>query len=298
MPEVKILVDKNGKPTDIVEVEYDESHQLIEEFMLAANEAVARTVKYRQLPCVYRIHEDPDDDKLFEFRELARIHGFQIGDLTNREEIQKLLGMVRGKPEEHLIKIGLLKSLKRAAYHADPLGHYGLAKLDYTHFTSPIRRYADLIVHRVLGNVMHDLQPAHERQIQEKTSVPSYPGLLEIAKHISDTERSASAAEEESKKLKMLEFFDGLVREDSDRTFEALILEVSRIGIFIELEHYYVRGLIRKEDLPPNSDWYFDLQSQRVFGKDPKIDHQTGDEIEVRVAKVDFEKMFLNFRLA
>jgi ribonuclease R len=265
--------------------------------MLAANEAVARLIKNQQVPCIYRIHEDPDADKLFEFRELARIHSYQIGDLSNRAEIQKLLRMVTGKPEERLIKVGLLKSLKRAAYHADPLGHYGLAKLDYTHFTSPIRRYADLIVHRVLGNAMHDLHPAHERQILEKTSVPSYPGLLEIAKHISDTERSASAAEEESKKLKMLEFFDGLVRKDSDRTFEALILEVARIGIFVELEHYFVRGLIRKEDLPPNSDWYFDLQSQRVFGKHPKVDYQTGDEIEVRVAKVDFEKMFLDFRI-
>ena len=298
MPEVKVIVDERGDAVDMVLVEYDESHQLIEEFMLAANESVARITKNRETPSVYRIHEDPDADRLFEFRELARLHGYQIGDLTNRAEIQKLLKMVCGKPEERLIKIGLLKSLKRAAYHSDPLGHYGLAKLDYTHFTSPIRRYADLIVHRVLGNVMYDLHVPHERQIREKTSVPSYAGLLEIAKHISDTERDSAGAEEESKRLKTLEFFSRLVREDSDRSFHAIILEVARIGMFVELEEFFIRGLVRRDDFPKNSDWFFDLQSQRVFGKNPKIDYQTGDEIEVRVTNLDAEKMFLDFEIA
>lgn len=297
MPEVKVLLDKDGAPVDLVQIAYDESHQLIEEFMLAANESVARAVKNREFPSVYRIHEDPDEDKLFEFRELARIHNYDVGDLSNRAELQKLLKMIRGRPEERLIKIGLLKSLKRAVYHADPVGHYGLATIDYTHFTSPIRRYADLIVHRVLGNLMFERQAKHERRIAEKISVPSYPGLLEIAKHISDTERNAADAEEESKKLKMLEFFAGLARRDSERTFRALILEVSRMGIFVELEDFFLRGLVRREDFPPNGDWFFDLQTQRVYGRSPKVTYRGGDEVDVQVARVDLEKQHLDFRI-
>ncbi len=132
-------------------VENDESHQLIEEFMLAANEAVARELKNRAVPAIYRIHENPDPEKLAEYREFVLSFGYKIGDLTHRAEVQRLLASIRGKPEEQALKIGLLKSLKRARYFPQPLGHYGLAKGNYLHFTSPIRRYADLVVHRALG---------------------------------------------------------------------------------------------------------------------------------------------------
>src|SRR5690606_13198634 len=118
--------------------EYDISHQLIEEFMLVANEAVARETKNRLFPSVYRIHEDPDPDKLNEFRELTLSYGFKPGDLTQRNEVQKLLSAIKGHAAEYALKLGFLKSLRRATYDPDPVGHYGLAKENYTHFTSPI----------------------------------------------------------------------------------------------------------------------------------------------------------------
>src|SRR6267378_2822363 len=151
-PEVKVWVDTQGKPVRLERVENDESHQLIEEFMLAANEAVARELKRRAIPTIYRVHENPDPEKLAEYREFVLSFNYKAGDLTHRSELQRLLASIRGKPEEQALKVGLLKSLKRARYDPQPLGHYGLAKTNYLHFTSPIRRYADLVVHRALGS--------------------------------------------------------------------------------------------------------------------------------------------------
>src|SRR5438034_645372 len=150
-PEVKVLVDKQGHPVRLERIENDESHQLIEEFMLAANEAVARELMKRAVPTIYRVHENPDPEKLAEYREFILSFNYKVGDLTHRTELQRLLASIRGKPEEQALKIALLKSLKRARYAPQPLGHYGLAKANYLHFTSPIRRYADLVVHRALG---------------------------------------------------------------------------------------------------------------------------------------------------
>src|SRR5438477_4875909 len=150
-PEVKVHLDADGKATRLERVENDQSHQLIEEFMLAANEAVARELRHRSIATIYRVHEDPDPEKLGEYREFILSFGYKVGDLSHRKEVQRFLASIRGKPEEQALKIGLLKSLKRARYAAHPLGHYGLAKANYLHFTSPIRRYADLVVHRTLA---------------------------------------------------------------------------------------------------------------------------------------------------
>ena len=150
-PEVKVWLDDQGHAARLEKMENDISHQLVEECMLAANEVVAKALKDRNTPAVYRIHEDPDPDRLNDYRELAASYGFRVGDLTQRRELQRLLTASRGKPEEYAIKLNLLKSLKRARYATEPAGHYGLAKVNYTHFTSPIRRYADLLVHRTLA---------------------------------------------------------------------------------------------------------------------------------------------------
>src|SRR5205823_6338271 len=150
-PEVKVRLDENGKPVRLERIDNDESHQLIEEFMLAANEAVARELKARGIPTIYRVHENPDPQKLPEYREFVLSFNYKVGDLTHRAALQRLLASFRGKPEEQALKVGLLKSLKRARYLPQPLGHYGLAKNNYLHFTSPIRRYADLVVHRALA---------------------------------------------------------------------------------------------------------------------------------------------------
>src|SRR6266487_210755 len=185
-PEVKVWVDKEGHPVRLERVENDESHQLIEEFMLAANEAVARQLKKRAIPTIYRIHEKPDPDKLAEYREFVLSFNYRVGDLTHRGELQRLLELIGGKPEEQALKIALLKSLKRARYAPQPLGHYGLAKANYLHFTSPIRRYADLVVHRALGR---DPTGAGGRPARS-ASTPYQPDMAEmasIAGHVSTT---------------------------------------------------------------------------------------------------------------
>ncbi len=205
MPEVKVHLDDQGKPVRLEKVENDISHQLIEEFMLAANEVVARELKNRNTPTVYRVHADPEPDRLLEFRDFAQSYDYRVGDLTHRPEMQKLLRAVKGKPEAEAIKLGLLKSLKRAAYDVSPLGHYGLAKVNYTHFTSPIRRYADLVVHRSLTLLLGE----------EKRTRLAAGDLGAVAAHISATERVAAEAERESVKLKKLEYFQNLLLESA-----------------------------------------------------------------------------------
>src|SRR5206468_9389558 len=195
-PEVKVWLDNNGYPVKLERVENDESHQLIEECMLAANEAVARELKKRAIPTIYRIHENPDPEKLAEYREFVLSFNYKVGDLTHRGEVQRLLAAIRGKPEEQALKIGLLKSLKRARYFPQPLGHYGLAKLNYLHFTSPIRRYADLVAHRALA----------QRKGKQRARTDMSQIAL-VAEHISITERVAADAEIEAAQMKKLEFF-------------------------------------------------------------------------------------------
>src|SRR5947208_11214256 len=155
--------------------------------MLAANETVARELRKRAIPTIYRVHENPDPEKLAEYREFALSFNYKVGDITQRAELQRLLASIRGKPEEQALKIALLKSLKRARYFPQPLGHYGLAKNNYTHFTSPIRRYADLVVHRALVERDGKRQPRIDMS-----------QITSIAEHVSTTERVAADAEIES----------------------------------------------------------------------------------------------------
>src|SRR5207245_4361421 len=199
-PEVKVRVDKEGHPVKLERVENDKSHQLIEEFMLVANEAVARELKKRAIPTIYRVHENPDPEKLAEYREFVLSFNYRVGDLTHRAELQRLLASIRGKPEEQALKVALLKSLKRARYTPQPLGHYGLAKTNYLHFTSPIRRYADLVAHRGLGRDGTPLPSAPSRTTERRSrSAAAYRAdmgeIASIAEHISATERTAADAE-------------------------------------------------------------------------------------------------------
>src|SRR6058998_943269 len=208
-PEVKVWVDKEGRPVRLERVENDESHQLIEEFMLAANEAVARELKKRAIPTIYRVHENPDPEKLAEYREFVLSFNYKVGDLTHRAELQRLLASIHGKPEEQALKVALLKSLKRARYSPQPLGHYGLAKANYLHFTSPIRRYADLVVHRALGRdgTPSPSAPSRTTERRSRSDKPYQPDMAEIAstaEHVSTTERTAADAEGDAVQMKKL----------------------------------------------------------------------------------------------
>ena len=285
-PEVKVYVDSNGKPIRLERVENDESHQLIEEFMLAANEAIARELRHRSTPTIYRVHEDPDPEKLGEYREFILSFGYKVGDLSHRKEVQRFLASIRGKPEEQALKIGLLKSLKRARYAAQPLGHYGLAKANYLHFTSPIRRYADLVVHRTLA----------ERNLPRRSKIDI--GQIEaIADHISDTERNAADAEIESVRLKKLQFFQRQLEERNPQVFRASIMDVRNYGLVVELPDALVTGVVHVSTL--SDDFYrFDPAQRRLVGRRTNRRYRVGDEIRVFVARVDTFKQQIDFAIA
>jgi ribonuclease R len=285
-PEVKVHVDQTGKPVRLERVENDESHQLVEEFMLAANEAVARELKNNSIPTIYRVHENPDPGKLAEYREFILSHNYKVGDLTNRKEVQRFLASIRGKPEEQPLKIGLLKSLKRARYLPQPLGHYGLAKSDYLHFTSPIRRYADLVAHRSLA----------ERE-EKRRSRADMSQLTSIAEHISTTERTAAEAEIEAVKMKKLEFFERQLAERNPQVFRATIVDVRNYGLVIELPDVVLTGLVHVSSL--TDDFYvFEQVRRQLIGRRSRKRFAVGDEIRVFVARVDRFKRQIDFALA
>ena len=295
-PEVRVVLDERGIAFAVKKTEHDESHQLIEEFMLAANEAVARETKSARAPSIYRIHEDPDYGKLEEFAELARTFGHRIGDPADRKELQKLTRTIRGKPEEQILKLALLKSMKRAAYSKDPLGHYGLAKRDYCHFTSPIRRYADLIAHRSLKKIMSRKGEATAPERPDK--VPPEAGLAGIAAHISRTERVAADAERDSQKIKMIEYLENLIRDGGEQTFHAVVVEVRPIGVFIELSDLMARGMVRKMDLPSASAYYFERGQNRFVSATKQGKPITlGRRLKVRLVRIDKSRGFLDFAL-
>src|SRR5438874_7122418 len=286
-PEVKVWVDKQGHPIRLERVENDESHQLIEEFMLAANEAVAREHKKRTIPTIYRVHENPDPGKLAEYREFVLSFDYRVGDLTHRGELQRLLAAIRGKPEEQALKVALLKSLKRARYDPQPLGHYGLAKTNSLHFTSPIRRYADLVVHRSLGRDAAARRP-YRMDMGE---------IASIAQHISATERNAADAEIDGAQMKKLEFFQRQLDQRNPEIFRAAIVDVRNYGLLVELPDALITGLIHVSSL--TDDFYlFEPARRQLIGRRSRRRFKIGDEVSVFVARVDTFKRQVDFTIA
>jgi len=277
-PEVKVWLDEEGRPERLEKIENDPSHQLIEECMLAANEAVAAALKKAKVPTVYRIHEVPDPDRLREFREKALRYGCRTGDLTNRDEVRRLLAAIRGQPEEYLLKVEFLKSLKRATYAVAPLGHYGLSKANYTHFTSPIRRYADLLVHRALAG-----EPAGKAG-----------ELAEAATHISSTERSSAEAEKDSVQRKKIEYFERQLRAREPEKFRATVIDVRSHGLVVELPDVLFTGMIHVSRLP--DDFYtFDSVRLEFRGRRGKNTFGLGAVVQVKVCRVDPFKKQVDF---
>ena len=286
-PEVKVWVDNQGHPVRLERVENDESHQLIEEFMLAANEAVARELKKRAIPTIYRVHENPDLEKLAEYREFVLSFNYKVGDLTHRAELQRLLGAIAGKPEEQALKVALLKSLKRARYDPQPLGHYGLAKANYLHFTSPIRRYADLVVHRGLGRDGAARRPYHMDMGE----------IASIAEHISITERTAADAEIDAAQMKKLEFFQRQLDQRNPQIFRASIVDIRNYGLMVELPDALITGLIHVSSL--TDDFYlFEPARRQLIGRRSRKRFKIGDAVSVFVARVDAFKRQVDFAIA
>jgi ribonuclease R len=242
--------------------------------MLLANEIVAKATRDRTVPSVYRVHEDPDPVRLHEYREQIRSYGIEVGDLTQRREMQRFLRSIVGRPEEAALKIGLLRSLRKAVYAPDPIGHYGLAKSDYTHFTSPIRRYADLIVHRAFTSLLG----------RGKERPPRSTDLAAICEHITITEKVAADAEREAVRLKKLEYLSGIVRKT--HRLEGTVVDVRNFGLMVELKEALMVGLVHLSSL--ESDFFvFDQARQQLRGRKTKITFSVGDPVIVRVASVD-----------
>src|SRR6266496_2032427 len=300
-PEVKVWVDKERHSVRLERIENDESHQLIEEFMLAANEAVARELKKRAVPTIYRVHENPDPEKLAEYREFVLSFNYKVGDLTHRAELQRLLASIRGKPEEQALKVALLKSLKRARYLAQPLGHYGLAKANYLHFTSPIRRYADLVVHRALGRdgtPLPSVPSATGRRSRSDTPYqPDSREMASIAEHLSITERTAADAEIDAAQMKKLEFFQRQLDERNPQIFRASIVDVRNYGLMVELPDALITGLIHVSSL--TDDFYlFEPARRQLIGRRSRKRYSVGDELSVFVSRVDTFKRQVDFAIA
>src|SRR5215469_5951334 len=284
MPEVRVRVDANGRAVGLIQELNDISHQLIEEFMLLANEIVGRETKLQKTVSVYRVHDDPDPDKLLDFREFLSTHGIQAGDLSQRAEMQKLLKKIEGRENEGALKVNLLRSLKKAGYSPLPLGHYGLAKADYSHFTSPIRRYADLLTHRAF-NVLLQRRNAG-KQLARSSQLES------ICEHLSLTERLAAEAEREATRLKKLEFLESLVRKP--HRFAGIVSEVRNYGLLVEVPEILMTGLIHVSSL--EDDFFsFDAVRRRLVGRSRKHVYQAGDHLFVRVSRVDRFKQQIDF---
>ena len=280
-PEMKIRLDARGRVASLEKVESDISHQLIEECMLLANEAVAGRLMRRNVPAIYRVHEQPDERRLQEYREEVLGHHVACGNLAKRQEVQELLQELGTIPIGAALKIGFLRSLMRARYAVEPLGHYGLAKTRYTHFTSPIRRYADLVVHRALFEKSHG--PVHS--------------LKETADHISDTERNSADAERDSKDVKLYAFLKAQLRSPKPSPYPALVIEVRNFGFFVDVPGLAMSGLVHLSSL--EDDFYlFDTERSQLIGRRSRRVIRLGDRVQVQVAKVDSFKKQVDFRLA
>jgi ribonuclease R len=294
MPETKIFVDAEGYADRLERIEHDESHQLVEEFMLLANEAVARVTRRHKLPSVYRVHDDPAEAGLHELREFLATQGIRAGDLTARSELTRVLGRIREHPQSQFLRVQLLRRLARACYREQPDGHFGLAKRDYTHFTSPIRRYADLVVHRVL--VGH-ISSRSGRLGDPGRAAGRVEGMRQIAEHLSLAEQNSTEAERESVKVKMLEYYERELKKRKRTKLPATILEVRKHGLFVEVIESQAYGFLPVSGLgndlyspTPDSAALVGRRSRRRFG--------LGDTIDVEVAAVDRNKRQIDFRLA
>jgi ribonuclease R len=312
LPEPLIEFDEFGEMTGVTRSPRNIAHRLIEEFMLAANEAVAGHLEQRGIPSIYRIHEVPDPKRVMEFEELAVHFGYSLGigavpvrrypivqrtrdgrkvrrDVTLAEpqftvssrNYQKLIQKIEGKPEERILSYLMLRSLKQARYSEENKGHFALAATSYTHFTSPIRRYPDLMVHRILS-----------AQLAGRAPVWTPEQLHRIADQSSETERRADDAERELVEWKKAKFMIDRVGEE----FPALIISTTKFGFFVELESLYIEGLVPIDTLPGDRYTYHE-NNRRIVGDRTRREFSLGGRVDVRLDRVDVLEKKLQFSL-
>ncbi|SDC27728.1 RNAse R [Pelagirhabdus alkalitolerans] len=286
--EAAVKVDENGHAQDVVLRERSVAERLIEEFMLAANETIAEHFHWLDVPFIHRIHEDPDEERLQTFFEFVGQFGLNVKGVANDvhpQALQQVLDEVKGEQEEMVISKLMLRSMKQAKYDPESVGHFGLATDFYTHFTSPIRRYPDLIVHRLIRTYL--INKKLDKATQNKWSSQ----LPEIAKHTSERERVAVDAERETDDLKKAEYMQDKVGEE----FDGVISSVTGFGIFVELENT-VEGLVHVSEL--TDDYYkFDEKSHAMIGERTAQVFRMGDAITIRVSGVNLEEQAVDFEV-
>ena len=279
LPEAEIILDLQGMPENIVRAERNIAHRIIEEFMIAANEAVARHLRDNDLPLLYRVHEGPDEEALEAIAPFLLTLGYRLPLKKEKIaplDIQRLLESARGKPEERVLNRVLLRSMKQAIYQPENIGHFGLASTCYTHFTSPIRRYPDLIVHRMLDKALQGkkLKP------NEREDLLRY--LQEAGKHTSERERHAMDAEREMVDLKKAQFMMNKIGEE----FTGFINSLANFGFFVELDDYFIEGLVKLSSLTDDDYDYFEKEYV-IKGRRHGRKFRLGDNVRVKVARIN-----------
>jgi ribonuclease R len=290
LPEAKIVLDDQGRILEIVKRPRNDAHRLIEEFMLAANEGVARFFEVRGLPTVYRIHDQPDRDKLEAFAVLARSHGFELpsGEDLTPAVLNEFLKRVEGKPAQKALNALLLRAMMQAQYSPENIGHYGLAAPTYLHFTSPIRRYPDLMVHRLLKE--HWARGGRPLKENEREEQEAY--LAGVAAQCSERERAAMKAERDVEA-----FYSALYMQDKiGEKYKAVISGVAEFGLFCELEEVFVEGLIPAETLGENVK--LEKERQRLVVGSTGKSYSIGDEVTVEVVSADPARRRISLALA
>jgi ribonuclease R len=289
LKEPEIVLDDQGMVEEIVALERNVAHRLIEEFMLVANETVAQHLDDEQIPSLFRIHEKPDPLKVEEFEEFVSTLGYSLAappDDVRPRHFQKLVERMRGTPEEKPIAFLMLRTMQKARYDASNLGHFGLAAPSYTHFTSPIRRYPDLIVHRTLREARHGRMDGDRKDAL-------VDDLPEIARHTSERERRADDAERELVQWKKVRFMADKVGDE----FEGYITGVAAFGLYIELIEHFVEGLVHVSTMA--DDYYrFVERSHLLRGENKGRVYRLGDRVRVQVIKVDMERRQVDLGLS
>ena len=286
LDEAKVILDENGHPVDVVKEERRISSSIIEEYMIAANEVVAEHIFWLKIPLVYRIHENPDEEKINSLKEFLYNFGYTLKGTQNLKpkSLQQILEQVKGKPEQRLINTMLLRSLRQARYSGVNFGHFGLASLYYTHFTAPIRRYPDLIVHRILRKqLQNDIDQKQEKKLVK---------IVErVAKLSSERERVAEEAERESVDLKIAEYMASRIGE----TYEAIVSGVTSFGIFVELDNT-IEGLVHVSHM--EDDYYhFNEKTMALIGERTGKTFRIGDVVQVKVYNVNIAERHIDFVL-
>ena len=289
LPETEVVLDERGMPTDVRRAERTIAHRIVEEFMIAANEAVARCLRERKFPCVYRVHEGPDEDTLDAIAPFLSTLGYPLrrsAEKVSPGDLRRVLEACRGKPEERVLNRLLLRSMKQACYDPDNVGHFGLASDAYLHFTSPIRRYPDLMVHRLLDQAMTGRRP--DPKAREELAAH----LREAADHSSARERLAMDAEREMVDLKKAQFMTDKIGQ----VCTGVITDLAGFGFFVELDAWFVEGLVSFRSL--QDDFYRYYETAHVIkGQNHGRTFRMGDAVTVRVVRVKLFQGEIDFEL-